>query len=175
MGLRVGDAPEGRSAARVYLGTTGEIARRASARASLLSLTPPTAMPALPDPPQHTHRRDPALTSTCRRVESQLPARDDVRLLAPRSRLCSLRSEAPRWVLCAVRRFQRHRRDIPARAERRQPPGGPSVTAEHSQTPTYLGVLLGVCRAPPREASKGGRMRAVLLSARRAKPAGALT
>ena len=90
MGLRAGDAPEGRSAVRVYLGTTGEIAR-ASTRASLLSLTPLTRMPALPDPPQHTQRRDPALTSTCRRVESQLPARDDGRSLAPRSHLCSLK------------------------------------------------------------------------------------
>ena len=90
MGLRAGDAPEGRSAVRVYLGTTGEIAR-ASTRASLLSLTPLTRMPALPDPPQHTQRRDPALTSTCRRVESQLPARDDGRSLAPRSHLCFLR------------------------------------------------------------------------------------
>ena len=76
VGLRVGDAPEGRSAARVYLGTTGEIAR-ASARASLLSLTPPTGMPALPDPPQHQHtqrqtrhlpRRAVALGASCRRA-----------------------------------------------------------------------------------------------------------
>jgi len=36
---------------------------RVNSRASLLSLTPPTGMPALPDPPQHTQRRDPALTS----------------------------------------------------------------------------------------------------------------
>ena len=60
---------------QLYLGTTGEIAR-ASACASLLSLTPPTGMPALPDPPQHTQRRDPSLTSTCRRSWSARPARD---------------------------------------------------------------------------------------------------
>ena len=90
MGPRVGNAPEGRSAARVSLGTTGEIAR-ASARASLLSLTPPTGMPALPDPPQHTQRRDPALTSTCRRAWSEQLARDVGCSCTSRRRLCSLR------------------------------------------------------------------------------------
>jgi len=41
--------------------------------------------------PTHPRRRDTALTSTCRRVGSQLPARDDGRSLAPRSHLCFLR------------------------------------------------------------------------------------
>ena len=89
-GLRVEDAPEGRSAARVHLGTTGEIAR-ASARASLVSLTPPTGMPALPDPPQHTQRRDLSLTSTCRRSWGARPARDVGCQCTSISRLCSPR------------------------------------------------------------------------------------
>ena len=90
VGLRVGDAPEGRSAARVYLGTTVEIAR-ASARASLLSLTPPTRMPALPYPAQHTQRRDLPLTSTCRRSWSARPTRDVGWQCTSISRLCSPR------------------------------------------------------------------------------------
>ena len=53
--LAVGDAPEDRSGTRVYLGLVVEMAST-NARASLLALTPPTGMPALPDPPQHTQR-----------------------------------------------------------------------------------------------------------------------
>ena len=90
MGPGVGDAPEGRSATRAYLGLIGELPR-VNSRTSLLALTTPSGMRALSHPPQPTQRRDLALTSTCRRVESQLPACDDGRLLAPRSRLCSLR------------------------------------------------------------------------------------
>ena len=59
--------------------TWGPQRARVNSRASLLSLTPPTGMPALPDPPQHTQRRDPALTSTCRRAWSEQLARDDGR------------------------------------------------------------------------------------------------
>ena len=59
-GLGVGDAPEGRSATRAYLGLTGEMAR-ASARASLIALMPPTGMRALSHPPKPTQRRDVAL------------------------------------------------------------------------------------------------------------------
>ena len=55
MGLAVGGAPEDRSGTRVYLGLVVEMAST-NARASLLALTPPTGMPALPDPPQHTQR-----------------------------------------------------------------------------------------------------------------------
>ena len=43
-------------------------------------------------------------------------------------------SAARRWVLLQYERLQIHKRDVPARAERRQPPGGPSVAAEHSHT-----------------------------------------
>ena len=50
------------TATRAYLGLVVEMASM-NARASLLALTPPTGMRALPDPPQHTQRRDPALTS----------------------------------------------------------------------------------------------------------------
>ena len=70
MGLAVGGAPEDRSGTRVYLGLVVEMAST-NARASLLALTPPTGMRALPDPPQHTQRQDPALTSTCRRAWSE--------------------------------------------------------------------------------------------------------
>ena len=55
VGLAVGGAPEDRSGTRVYLGLVVEMAST-NARASLLALTPPTGMPALPDPPQHTQR-----------------------------------------------------------------------------------------------------------------------
>ena len=57
MGPGVGHAPEGRSATRAYLGLVGELPR-VNSRASLLSLTPPTGMPALPNPPQHTQRQE---------------------------------------------------------------------------------------------------------------------
>ena len=90
VGLGVGGAPKGRSATRAYLGLVVEMASM-NARASLLALTPPTGMRAVPDPPQHTQRQDPALTSTCRRAWSEPLARDDGRLPAPRRRLCSLR------------------------------------------------------------------------------------
>ena len=89
MGPGVGHAPDGRSATRAYLGLIGELPR-VNSRASLLSLTPPTGMPALPDPHQHTQRRDPALTSTCHRAWSEQLARDDGRSPAPTRRLCSL-------------------------------------------------------------------------------------
>ena len=67
--------PKGRSATRAYLGLVVEMASM-NARASLLALTPPTGMRALPDPPQNTQRRDLSLTSTCRRSWSAPPARD---------------------------------------------------------------------------------------------------
>ena len=86
--LAVGDAPEDRSGTRVYLGLVVEMAST-NARASLLALTPPTGMRALPDPSQHTQLRGPALTSTCRRIWSEEPARDDGRSLAPRT-ACAL-------------------------------------------------------------------------------------
>ena len=75
MGPGVGDAPEGRSATRAYLGQTRKLPR-VNARASLLVLASPSGMRALPDPPQHTQRRDLPLTSTCRRSWSARPARD---------------------------------------------------------------------------------------------------
>ena len=53
VGLGVGDALEGRSATRAYLGLTGEMAR-ASVRASLLALTRPPGCvrsPTRPNPP----------------------------------------------------------------------------------------------------------------------------
>ena len=88
--LAVGDAPEDRSGTRVYLGLVVEMAST-NAHTSLLALTPPTGMRVLPDPSQHTQRREPALTSACRRIWSAEPAHDDGRSLAPRSRQCSLR------------------------------------------------------------------------------------
>ena len=90
MGPGVGNAPEGRSATRAYLGLIGELPR-VNARASLLALTPPTGMRALPDPPQHTQRRDLTLTSTCRRSWSARPARDVGCSCTSISRLCSPR------------------------------------------------------------------------------------
>ena len=81
---------EGGSAARAHLRPMERISR-ASARASLLSLTPPTGMPALPDPPQHTQRRDLTLTSTCRRSWTARPARDVGCSCTSISRLCSPR------------------------------------------------------------------------------------
>ena len=90
MGLGVGGAPKGRSATRAYLGLIGELPR-VNSRASLLAQTPPTGMRALPDPPQHTQRRDPALTSTCRRAWSEQLARDVGCSCTSRRRLCSLR------------------------------------------------------------------------------------
>ena len=71
--------------------TWGPQRARVNSRASLLSLTPPTGMPALPDPPQHTQRRDPAITSTCRCAWSARPARDVGCSCMPISHLCSLR------------------------------------------------------------------------------------
>ena len=90
MGPGVGNAPEGRSATRAYLGLVVEMASM-NARASLLALTPPTGMRALPDPPQHTQRRDLALTSTCRRSWTARPARDVGCSCTSISRLCSPR------------------------------------------------------------------------------------
>ena len=90
MGPGVGNAPEGRSATRAYLGLVVEMASM-NARASLLALTPPTGMRALPDPPQHTQRRDLTLTSTCRRSWTARPARDVGCSCTSISRLCSPR------------------------------------------------------------------------------------
>ena len=90
MGLGVGGAPEGRPATRAYLGLVVEMASM-NARASLLALTPPTGMRALPDPPQHTQRRDLSLTSTCRRSWSAPPARDVGCPCTSIHRLCSPR------------------------------------------------------------------------------------
>ena len=86
---------EGRSATRAYLGLIGEMPS-VNARASLLALTPPTGMPALPDPPQHTQRRDLSLTSTCRRAWSAA-ASARCRLLVHVEKPPVL-SEARRWV-----------------------------------------------------------------------------
>ena len=90
MGPGVGNAPEGRSATRAYLGLIGELPR-VNSRASLLAQTPPSGMRALPDPPQHTQRRDLSLTSTCRRSWSAWPARDVGCSCTSISRLCSPR------------------------------------------------------------------------------------
>ena len=90
MGPGVGGAPKGRSATRAYLGLVVEMAST-NARASLLALTPPTGMRALPDPPQHTQRRDLPLTSTCRRSWSAPPARDVGCPCTSIHRLCSPR------------------------------------------------------------------------------------
>ena len=90
MGLGVGGALEGRSATRAYLGQTGELPR-VNARASLLVLTSTSGMRALPDPPQHTQRRDLPLTSTCRRSWSAPPARDVGCPCTSIHRLCSPR------------------------------------------------------------------------------------
>ena len=66
-------------------------------------------------------------------------------------------------------RFHMHRRGVSGRAERRQPPGGPPVAAEHSHTSTsrvsYLTSLSRVsnplsCAAPPAPLARAGRTRA---------------
>jgi hypothetical protein len=90
VGLGVGGAPKGRSATRAYLGLVVEMASM-NARASLLALTPPTGMRALPDPPQHTHRRDLPLTSTCRLSWTAQLARDVGCPCTSIHRLCSPR------------------------------------------------------------------------------------
>ena len=90
MGPEVGNPPEGRSATRAYLGLVVEMASM-NACASLLALTPPTGMRALPDPPQHTQRQDLTLTSTCRRSWIARPARDVGCSCTSISRLCSPR------------------------------------------------------------------------------------
>jgi len=90
VGLGVGGAPKGRSATRAYLGLIGELPR-VNSRASLLAQTPPSGMRALPDPPQHTQRRDLSLTSTCRRAWIEQLARDVGCSCTSRRRLCSLR------------------------------------------------------------------------------------
>ena len=141
MGPGVGHAPEGRSATRAYLGLIGELPR-VNSRASLLSLTPPTGMPALPDPPQHTQRRDPALTSTCRRAWSEQLARDDGRSPASRRRLCSLRPPGgfhERYE--GAKGTGNGGGGGPARAEQRQPPGGTSTAAAGSLTLASVVVL----------------------------------
>ena len=90
MGPGVGNAPEGRSATRAYFGLIGELPR-VNSRASLLVLTSPSGMRALPDPPQRTQRRDLSLTSTCRRSWSAWPARDVGCPCTSIHRLCSPR------------------------------------------------------------------------------------
>ena len=90
MGPGVGNAPEVRSATRAYLGLIGELPR-VNSRASLLALTAPIGMRALPDPPQPTQRRDLTLTSTCRRSWSARPARDVGCSCTSISHLCSPR------------------------------------------------------------------------------------
>ena len=154
MGPGVGDAPEGRSATRAYLGLVVEMASM-NARASLLALTPPTGMRALPDPPQHTQRRDPALTSTCRRAWSEQLARDVGCSCTSISRLCSLRPPGG---------F--HERYEGAKGTGND--GGGGVLREQSSDShqegrrrpqqAHLPRRCLACRAP-REASEGGRMR----------------
>ena len=90
MGPGVGDAPEGRSATRAYLGLIGELPR-VNSHASLLALTAPIGMRALSHLPQPTQRRDLALTSTCGRSWSARPARDVGCSCTSISRLCSPR------------------------------------------------------------------------------------
>ena len=138
---------------------------RVNARASLLVLTSPSSgMRALLDPPQHTQLRDLSLTSTCRRSWSARPARDVGCPCTSISRLCS-----PRHAGGCYERHEgttsagNHEQSSESHQERLQRPQG-----------AHLPRRRLACRAP-REASKGGRMRAVLLSARRAKPAETLT
>ena len=169
MGPGVGNAPEGRSATRAYLGLIGELPR-VNSRASLLAQTAPIGMRALSHPPQPTQRRDLALTSTCRRSWSARPARD-VGCSCTSKAACALRGT--QVAVMSGTKAQQAREMMagvcPARAEQRKPPGATSAAAGRSFTSSLLGV------PSTREASKGGRMRAVLLSARRAKPAEALT
>ena len=140
MGLEVGGAPEDRSGTRVYLGLVVEMAST-NARASLLALTPPAGMRALPDPPQHTQRQDPALTSTCRRSWSARPARD-VGCSCTSKAACALRgtqvavmsgtkAQQAREVMAGV---------CPVRAEQRKPPGATSAAAGRSLTSALLAV-----------------------------------
>ena len=125
---------------RAYLGLVVEMAST-NTRASLLALVPPTGMRAVCNPPQHTQRQDQALTSTCRRAWSEEPPRDDGRSSAPRSHLCSLRHTVD--VMSGTRVIQAHEKMVGrrlARAERRQPPGGPSVATENSHISASLVV-----------------------------------
>ena len=130
MGPGVGDATDGRSATRAYLGLIGELPR-VNSRAPLLALTAPIGMRALSHPPQSTQRRDLTLYL-------------DVSSL---------------WWLGYVLREQSSK----SHQERLQRPQGAHVPRRCL-----------ACRAP-REASAGGRMRAGLRLARRAKPAETLT
>ena len=158
MGLGVGGAPKGRSATRAYLGLIGELPR-VNSRASLLAQTPPSGMRALPDPPQHTQRRDLSLTSTCRRSWSAPPARDVGCPCTSIHRLCSPRHAGG----C----HERHEGTTSAGNHG----GGLSCASESHQERlqrpqgAHLPRRCLACRAP-REASKGGRTRAGLRSAR---------
>ena len=140
MGPGVGNAPEGRSATRAYLGLIGELPR-VNSRASLLAQTPPIGMRALPDPPQHTQRRDRTLTSTCRRSWTARPARDVGCSCTSISRLCS-----PRHAGGFHERYEGAKGTGndgwggPARAEQRKPPGATSAAAGRSLTSALLGV-----------------------------------
>ena len=134
--------PEGRSATRAHLGPMERISR-ASARASLLALTPPTGMRALPDPPKPTHRCGLVLTSAFRRVSGERPARDVGCSCSSISRLCSPRHAGGAGVMSGTQAQQA--REImagvrPARAEQRKPPGGTSAAAARSLTSMSLGV-----------------------------------
>jgi len=138
VGLGVGGAPKGRSATRAYLGLIGELPR-VNSRASLLAQTPPSGMRALPDPPQHTQRRDLSLTSTCRRAWIEQLARDVGCSCTSRRRLCSLRPPGgfhERYE--GAKGTGNDGGGGPARAEQRKPPGGPSVATAHSHTSTSL-------------------------------------
>ena len=121
-------------------------------------------MRALPDPPQHTQRRDLALTSACRRSWSNQPARDDRRSLAPRSRLCSLRRAGECYERYAVPKAQGLMGDEgggPARAEQRQPPGATAAAARGGgaahDTPTTVRERLSSRRDGRQKGRVGAR------------------
>ena len=166
MGPGVGGAPEGRSATRAYLGLIGELPR-VNSRASLLALTAPIGMRALSHPPQPTQRRDLTLTSTCRRSWTARPARDVGCSCTSISRLCS-----PRHAGGFHERYEG--------AKGTGNDGGGVVLREQSSDSHQEGrrrpqqahlPRRRFASSAPCEAIKGGRMHAMLLPARRAKPA----
>ena len=143
MGPGVGDAPEGRSATRAYLGLIGQMPR-VNARASLLSLKPPSGMNTLSQLTRHIQRRDLPLVSTCRLSWSAQLARDVGCSCTSISRLCSLRHAGgcyERYEGAPKAHAQEMMAGVrPARAEQRKPPEGTSAAAGHSFTSTSLGV-----------------------------------
>ena len=145
MGPGVGDAPEGRSATRAYLGVGADrgIAARELPRVSARSDGAHRDARALPPAPTHPTTRPGAYLDVPSLLERTASARRDVG--------CSCTSPPAlsevRGTLVAVMsgtKAQQARGMVvgvcPARAEQRKPPGATSAAAGRSLTSALLGV-----------------------------------